>query len=58
MNSTTTLTATIQLPAEVIESLSEDDIRWLEHEVSRRMAEEFKRLAGADSDAAMEQTRG
>jgi hypothetical protein len=45
---------TAQLPAEVIESLSADDIRWLEHEVSRRMEEEFKRIFVADSDAAAE----
>jgi hypothetical protein len=46
------LTATIRLPADVLASLTADDIRRLEHEVSLRMEEEFKRLAVADRDDA------
>lgn len=46
------LTGAIRLPSAVIESLSADDIRWLEHEVSLRMMEKLKHIAGPDYDAA------
>jgi hypothetical protein len=45
--SKTTLTATIQLPVEVIESFSADDLRWIEQEVSLRMDIEIGRMSQA-----------
>lgn len=45
------ITASIPMTKAQLDNLTDADLRWLEAEVSRRMAEEFYRLIEADKVA-------